>query len=310
VKIADREEDDGWPEDGDGEGEGARPVIEIVRGAECEYCGGGGEGGDNGGSASPSASSAKSSRSRAASVKSRGSVSASSKRLSLVAATPSPAASTAVLAVTADTPRHACAHTVRRLLDELTAIHDERQVAQRKEWDAFVRQRSKGKGGAAPASKAAAAMASVAGGAAAILGLGTASPEDELEHSEGLIGFAQLANKDERRELDRLARSGIPLVYRSKLWLECSGGLEMMEPGLFRDLLAVEGPGHVVAEIEKDVGRTMPLNVFFGGDGAGVVKLRRVLTAYSRWVVFLISIIYSHLTHLLGATLLLDTARA
>lgn len=64
VKIADREEDDGWPEDGDGEGEGARPVIEIVRGAECEYCGG--EGGDNGGSASPSASS----------VKSRGSVSA------------------------------------------------------------------------------------------------------------------------------------------------------------------------------------------------------------------------------------------
>ncbi|KAJ7690788.1 GTPase activating rab protein [Mycena olivaceomarginata] len=249
VKIADREEDDGWPEDGDGEGEGARPARRRAHRA--------------------------SSRSRAASVKSRGSVSASSKRLSLVAATPSPAASTAVLAVTADTPRHACAHT-------LTAIHDERQVAQRKEWDAFVRQRSKGKGGAAPASKAAAAMASVAGGAAAILGLGTASPEDELEHSEGLIGFAQLANKDERRELDRLARSGIPLVYRSKLWLECSGGLEMMEPGLFRDLLAVEGPGHVVAEIEKDVGRTMPLNVFFGGDGAGVVKLRRVLTAYSR----------------------------
>jgi small G protein signaling modulator 3 len=35
-------------------------------------------------------------------------------------------------------------------------------------------------------------------------------------------------------------------------------------------------------EIEKDVGRTMPLNIFFGGDGAGVVKLRRVLTAYSR----------------------------
>ncbi|KAJ7683300.1 GTPase activating rab protein [Mycena olivaceomarginata] len=272
VKIADREEDDGWPEDGDGEGEGARPVIEIVRGAECEYCGGGGGGRGQRGE-------------RVAERIERQVVEVACgecERLSLVAATPSPAASTAVLAVTADTPRHACAHTVRRLLDELTAIHDERQVAQRKEWDAFVRQRSKGKGGAAPASKAAAAMASVAGGAAAILGLGTASPEDELEHSEGLIGFAQLANKDERRELDRLARSGIPLVYRSKLWLECSGGLEMMEPGLFRDLLAVEGPGHVVAEIEKDVGRTMPLNVFFGGDGAGVVKLRRVLTAYSR----------------------------
>jgi len=35
------------------------------------------------------------------------------------------------------------------------------------------------------------------------------------------------------------------------------------------------------------VGRTMPLNIFFGGDGAGVVKLRRVLTAYSRYVTLL-----------------------
>ncbi|KAF7335463.1 GTPase activating rab protein [Mycena venus] len=257
VKIADREEDDSWLEDGDGEGAAARPSASIA-----------GEGGDDGpGSTSPSASSVKSGKSHAPSVKSRGSASApaSSKRLSLVGGAPSPssAASTAVLAMSADTPRHACAHTVRRLLDELTAIHDERQATQRKEWDAFVRQRSKGKGGAGVPSKAAAAMASVAGGAAAILGLGTASPEDELEHSDGLIGFAQLANKDERRELDR-------------------GGLEMMEPGLFRDLLAMEGPAHVMAEIEKDVGRTMPLNVFFGGDGAGVVKLRRVLTAYSR----------------------------
>ncbi|KAJ7471030.1 rab-GTPase-TBC domain-containing protein [Mycena latifolia] len=270
VKIADREEDNSWPDDAE-----VRPTIEIVKG-ECE-CGEGSEG-----SASPSgtdaASSVKSSHATP-SVKSR--ASSSSKRQSIVGAPVPPVASTAVLAVAPDTPRHACAHTVRRLLDELTAIHDERQAAQRKEWDAFVRQRSKGKG----ASKAAAAVASVAGGAAAILGLGTACAEDELSHSDGLIGFAQLglsANRDERREFDRLVRSGIPLVYRSKVWLECSGGLEMMEPGLFRDLLAVEDPGHVVAEIEKDVGRTMPLNVFFGGDGAGVVKLRRVLTAYSR----------------------------
>ena len=38
----------------------------------------------------------------------------------------------------------------------------------------------------------------------------------------------------------------------------------------------------IVDEIEKDVGRTMPLIIFFGGDGAGVDKLRRVLIAYSR----------------------------
>jgi hypothetical protein len=69
--------------------------------------------------------------------------------------------------------------------------------------------------------------------------------------------------------------------------MECSGALELKEPGLFRDLLEIkeeEGPDTVVAEIEKDVGRTMPLNVFFGGDGVGVDKLRRVLVAYSRWV--------------------------
>ncbi|KAJ6578067.1 rab-GTPase-TBC domain-containing protein [Mycena capillaripes] len=274
VKIADREEDEGWPEDGGEEDEGGgahgRGTIEIVKTVECEYCAGGeGEGSEGGRSKSPSAASIKS--------RASGSASVSSKRLSLAGAPPAPTPSTAVLAVTADTPRHACANTVRALLDALTALHDERQAAQRKEWDAFVRQRSR-----ARPSKAAAAVASVAGGAAAILGLGTADVEDELEHSEGLIGFAQMANRDERRELDRLVRSGIPLVYRSKVWLECSGGLEMMEPGLFRDLLAVEGPGNVVAEIEKDVGRTMPLNVFFGGDGAGVVKLRRVLTAYSR----------------------------
>lgn len=62
----------------------------------------------------------------------------------------------------------------------------------------------------------------------------------------------------------------------------------MREPGLFRDLLEeVDGDdGSVVREIEKDVGRTMPLNMFFGGDGVGVDKLRRVLIAYSRSVHF------------------------
>jgi len=70
--------------------------------------------------------------------------------------------------------------------------------------------------------------------------------------------------------------------------MECSGGLDIREPGLFGDLLAQKDGGDVgegesvLHEIEKDVGRTMPLNIFFGGDGAGVDKLRRVLTGYSR----------------------------
>lgn len=56
-----------------------------------------------------------------------------------------------------------------------------------------------------------------------------------------------------------------------------------MVPGEYREILAVHAPdpSPVLAEIEKDVSRTFPGNMFFGGDGPGVAKLRRVLVAYS-----------------------------
>ncbi|KAJ3511961.1 hypothetical protein NLJ89_g3801 [Agrocybe chaxingu] len=290
VKIADREENNSWPDD-EGEDEDGGPTrgsntIEIVKGA----CPCNGE--SDARSIADSVSSPGAADSKSISIKSRSS--SKSRRRSSVAAsgtTSSPlvASTTSILSVNSDTPRHACANTVRHLLNELTEIHDQRQAARRKEWDAFVKQRSKAKQmkantGTSTASSVAAGLG--AGGAAAILGLGTEGEEDELSHSEGLIGFAQLglsANRDVRREFDRLVRNGIPLVYRSKVWLECSGALEMKEPGLFQDLLAqVDGSDSAAHEIEKDVGRTMPLNIFFGGDGAGVDKLRRVLIAYSR----------------------------
>ena len=213
---------------------------------------------------------------------------------------------TAILSVGLDTPRHVCANVLRRLLGELTVIHDERQAAQRKDWDAFVRARrrsraqalptpmpsggnsSSGSGGGGVGGGMAKAP-SAAGGAAALLGLDGPVAEDELAHSDGLIGIAQLgrsAGREERRELGRLVRGGVPLAYRAKVWLESSGGLEMQEPGVFAELLAQvdSDGGGVVREIDKDVGRTMPLNMFFGGDGVGVQKLRRVLIAYSRCV--------------------------
>ncbi|THH08191.1 hypothetical protein EW146_g9072 [Bondarzewia mesenterica] len=280
IRIADRTEDNNWSDEEDD----AASVVEIVKEAcDCD----GEPSGTRGGR--PLLRRVPTTESSAASLGSRG-ISPSSSRASRMrsptASTP-PApfvkSSTSILSVDADTPRHVCANVVRHLLEDLTKVHGQRQAAQRKEWDAFVRLRRKSKVG--PASKVS-APATAAGGAAAILGLGTAVAEDELSHSEGLIGFAQLGlstNKDDRRELERLVRSGIPLVYRAKVWLECSGGLEMREPGLFSDLLAeTNGDKNVAREIEKDVGRTMPLNVFFGGDGVGVHKLRRVLTAYSR----------------------------
>ncbi|KAG6918433.1 hypothetical protein DXG01_014613 [Tephrocybe rancida] len=274
VKIADREEDNSWPDDEDDE-DGTKQVIDIVK----ESCPCDGE------TPPPNDTVSIDGQSISTSTKSGSSSKSRNRSSTLTSSSHTLASTTSILHVTVDTPRHACANTVRRLLDQLTAIHDTRQTVQRREWDVFVRQRSKVKP-LLKSSGLAQASLSAAGGAAAILGLGTACEDDELAHSEGLIGFAQLglsANREERKEFDRLVRSGIPLVYRAKVWLECSGALEMREPGVFQDFLAEEeGPGGVMGEIEKDVGRTMPLNVFFGGDGAGVDKLRRVLIAYSR----------------------------
>jgi small G protein signaling modulator 3 len=281
VKIADRQENNSWPEEDE---EGAS--IEIDKGP-CDCDGTEMAESLNSQTLLPVESSAASIKS---SERSRGGSPTPSKTRkrsstitsSAVSTTAQSHSTTSILSVTSDTPRHACANTIRRLLGQLTEIHDQQQAAQRKEWDAFMRQRNKVK--SAKLSSVTPPTASAGGGgAAALLGLGTAVDVEELSHSDGLIGFAQLSSSSERREFDRLVRSGIPLIYRSKVWLECSGALEMKEPGLFRDLLGqVDSHAGVALEIEKDVGRTMPLNIFFGGDGAGVVKLRRVLTAYSR----------------------------
>jgi hypothetical protein len=278
VKIADREENNNWPQD---EGDTIHDyTIDIVKGP-CDCDGEGGKPGQRSREVSP----------------------ASSRHQPAVMdrspAIPRVHSSSSILSVDVLTPRHGCANTIRKLLRELTEIHDLNQRSQRKEWDAFVKRRSKVR--SIKASSVTASVASGGAGPAAILGLGTAVEEDELSHSEGLIGFAQLgltSDREERREFDRLVRSGIPLVYRSKVWLECSGGLEMKEPGLFQDLLSQnDGPDSAVAEIEKDVGRTMPLNVFFGGDGPGVDKLRRILIAYSRYVFVPLTFYLNNLNH-------------
>lgn len=282
IKIADRQEDNCWPND-DGP---AEETIEVVRDS-CD-CDGTGEISDavsvKSTSTRPTArsilvpdgvvqSSRRSSPSSGRGRKRSGTIAGGQARSKM-----------SVLVVDADTPRHVCANTIRILIAQLADMHDQRQTAQRKGWDAFVNRRENSR----RATGGSMTRITSPGGAAAILGLGTAVEEEELAHSGGLVGFAQLglpAFKDEKREFVRLVRNGIPLVHRSQTWLECSGGLEMREPGVFADLLAQEDDDSgVVREIEKDVCRTMPLNVFFGRTGAGVDKLRRVLTAYSRYV--------------------------
>ncbi|KAI0261165.1 rab-GTPase-TBC domain-containing protein [Gloeopeniophorella convolvens] len=262
VKIADRTED-GWSDD-----EQERAAVVVVRDAcDCD------------GALEPPRP-----QSRASSGSGRAAATATATAGDgAAAAATGGSASTAILAVGPDTPRHVCANVLRRLLGELTALHDERQAAQRRDWDAFLRARRRSR--TQPAASASSPSASARpGGAAALLGLGGPVAEDELAHSDGLVGVAQLG-LHAGRELARLVRGGVPLAYRAKVWLEASGALEMQEPGVFAELGGPAGgelDAGVVREIEKDVGRTMPLNMFFGGDGAGVDKLRRVLVAYSR----------------------------
>ncbi|CCM04212.1 uncharacterized protein FIBRA_06379 [Fibroporia radiculosa] len=285
IKIADRKEDNDWPD----EGATVDDTIEIVKDA-CE-CDGAGD--------VPDSASIKTSSTRptihsmpvseadpTSSQVSRGNSPSSARgRGRTPAVHGGPKSNTSILIVDADTPRHICVNTIRKLLAGLVEIHDQRQATQRKEWDVFVKRRAHS-GRSMGTSNQRTSSSGGFGGAAALLGLGTAVDEDELVHNGGLVGFAQLglpAYRDERREFIRLVRNGVPLAYRSKAWLECSGGLEMREPGVFSDLLAQKDDGNgAVREVEKDVGRTMPLNIFFGRTGAGVDKLRRVLIAYSR----------------------------
>ncbi|KZT53277.1 TBC-domain-containing protein [Calocera cornea HHB12733] len=192
-----------------------------------------------------------------------------------------------VLTVPANKEQVPHVSTVRQLLDSLKDIHDQQQEKQKLEWDAFLKRRKvKTVKGPPGGSKEDAPKEST--GVAAILGLAKEPTDaDELRGGEALIGIAQMGlskgNKDDLREFSRLVRKGVPLVYRPKVWMECTGALDMMEPGLFHELLSShEGEVNIsLEEIEKDVRRTMPLNVFFGGDGVGVGKLRRVLQAYS-----------------------------
>ncbi|KDN45627.1 hypothetical protein RSAG8_04711, partial [Rhizoctonia solani AG-8 WAC10335] len=154
--------------------------------------------------------------------------------------------------------------TVGALLDQLRSIHDKQQTAQTAEWNAFLKKRRQG------------------GNFLALITKDEGDSDEEKEWGMGIVGISRM-DAASAKEFARLVRGGIPLIFRDKVWSECAGAAEIREPGVFQDLLKRhEGEENLaLKEIEKDVVRTMPLNVFFGGDGVGVAKLRKVLQAYS-----------------------------
>ena len=177
--------------------------------------------------------------------------------------------------------------TVSSLLDQLTEIHDRQQSDRKLEWDAFLRKRQK-----------ALAEGKKAKGKGHAHGGGPGEEEGGWGSGVvGLIGFAQLGRsgkEEERKMFGRLVRGGIPLAYRSDIWAgelgcegvghvggagrhagsafegmltaECSGAKDLFVPGEYMEILEkhADEDSPVAKEIEKDVGRTFPGNVFFG----------------------------------------------
>ncbi|KZW03637.1 TBC-domain-containing protein [Exidia glandulosa HHB12029] len=179
-----------------------------------------------------------------------------------------------------DEPQHACTKTIRYLLKQLTEIHDATQRARVTEWDAFLHARAENAQRAIQAQQP-----SNKSKPGAFSGLEPGEDDTTMLGGETLFVapmYMSSASREERREFARLVRAGIPLRHRAKVWLECSGAVEMREPGMFQELLsrAEIMDDTTRHEIDKDVVRTMPLNIFFGGEGVGVAKLRRVLQAY------------------------------
>ncbi|KAG5438551.1 hypothetical protein PCANB_002655 [Pneumocystis canis] len=116
------------------------------------------------------------------------------------------------------------------------------------------------------------------------------------------LGIAGKVGKQRWKKFRNLVIGGIPMI-----WKECSGAYQLQQPGYYTDLLTMgkDIDPMVVAQIDMDIYRTMPNNVFFGKKGPGVFKLKNVLLAFSRHN---IQIGYCQGMNVIAATLLLTHA--
>lgn len=138
--------------------------------------------------------------------------------------------------------------TIKLLLSKLNDLHDSLDRANRQRWDKWLSQ-------------------------------------SDLTDSLLTPSHSFKDRKQRLKDFKSLVIGGIPVKYRSKIWAECSGALELSRPGYFEELcnLGTKDLDKIcVQQIEMDIHRTMPNNVFFGGNGPGIPKLERVLIAFAR----------------------------
>jgi hypothetical protein len=148
--------------------------------------------------------------------------------------------------------------SMKRLLAQLTEMHDALDATQKEAWDSFIKRRQRtlhsrsvipldnnhtsGSGGSHNSSvrRNDTKRNSSVG---AMLGERAVSDTDDLAWSENLVGVAQMGlagkkGKDDWIEFKELVRRGVPIAYRPRIWAECSGATEAREPGVYQDLLS------------------------------------------------------------------------
>ncbi|KAF2472166.1 TBC-domain-containing protein [Lindgomyces ingoldianus] len=167
------------------------------------------------------------------------------------------------------------ADPVKALLEQLTELHDSLQRDKTVKWNEFLRK--------VRAERKREEEAVITGEGRP---KGLAMPETNLADGE-LVGIAGLGNKGKVgrakwNEFRRLVLGGIPVLYRAKIWAECSGASTLRVPGYYDDLVnnGEDNPS-IIAQIQMDITRTLTDNIFFR-KGPGVHKLNEVLLAYSR----------------------------
>lgn len=153
---------------------------------------------------------------------------------------------------------------VKLLLSQLSHIHDTQQKAQLQNWTEFLNSLS-----------------------------ALASEQDE-NACTNLLGLGGVSLRPHNPKLYKsfvsLVLGGIPVKLRPQIWSQCSGAESITIPGLYQELLTDSNSSDTdydpiaaqnTSQIDLDLYRTMPHNIFFG-KGPGVAKLRNVLVAVSR----------------------------
>lgn len=154
---------------------------------------------------------------------------------------------------------------VKLLLSQLSHIHDTQQKAQLQSWTEFLNSLS-----------------------------ALASEQDE-NACTNLLGLGGVSLRPHNPKLYKsfvsLVLGGIPVKLRPQIWSQCSGAESITIPGLYQELLTDSQnssdtdfdpiAAQNTSQIDLDLYRTMPHNIFFG-KGPGVAKLRNVLVAVSR----------------------------